>query len=52
MGLGHIRVFSRKVRAEYPGAVFHGLNQGDGCEPVFKKEVSCQPSPKRWAGVP
>jgi putative transposase len=27
---------ARKLRAEYPGAIYHVMNRGDRREPIFK----------------
>jgi REP element-mobilizing transposase RayT len=27
---------ARKLRVEYPGAIYHVLNRGDRCEPIFR----------------
>ena len=29
---------ARKLRVEYPGAVYHVLNRGDRREPIFRDE--------------
>jgi len=26
----------RQLRLEYPGAIYHVMNHGDRCEPIFK----------------
>ena len=30
---------ARKLRIEYPGAIYHVMNRGDRCEPIFKNDV-------------
>ena len=32
----------RKLRAEYPGAVYHVMSRGDGCEAIFLEDVDRQ----------
>ena len=29
---------ARKLRVEYPGAIYHVMNRGDRQEPIFKDE--------------
>ncbi len=29
----------RKLRVEYPGAIYHVLNRGDRREPIFKNDA-------------
>ena len=29
----------RKLRVEYPGAIYHVMNRGDRREPIFKDDV-------------
>ena len=29
---------ARKLRVEYPGAIYHVMNRGDRREPIFKDE--------------
>ena len=29
---------ARKLRIEYPGAIYHGMNRGDRREPIFREE--------------
>ena len=33
---------SRKLRVEYPGAIYHVMNGGDRREPIFKDDVDRQ----------
>jgi REP element-mobilizing transposase RayT len=33
---------ARKVRVEYPGAVYHVINRGDRREPIFRDEEDRQ----------
>ncbi len=33
---------ARKLRVEYPGAIYHGLNHGDRREPIFQDEADRQ----------
>ena len=30
---------ARKVRVEYPGAIYHVMNRGDRREPIFKDDA-------------
>jgi putative transposase len=30
---------ARKLRVEYPGAIYHVMNRGDRCEPIFKNDL-------------
>ena len=42
---------ARKVRIQYPGAIYHAMNRGDRHEPIFRqdrdRELLCEHSPKR-----
>ncbi len=33
---------ARKLRVEYPGAIYHVLNRGDRHEPIFKDDADRQ----------
>ena len=33
---------ARKLRVEYPGAIYHVMNRGDRREPIFKDEANPQ----------
>ncbi len=33
---------ARKLRVEYPGAIYHVMNRGDRREPIFKDEADYQ----------
>jgi REP element-mobilizing transposase RayT len=33
---------ARKLRVEYPGAIYHVMNRGDRCEPIFRDEEDRQ----------
>jgi hypothetical protein len=33
---------ARKLRVEYPGAVYHVMNRGDRLEPIFKDDADRQ----------
>jgi len=33
---------ARKLRVEYPGAVYHVMNRGDRCEPIFRDDEDRQ----------
>ena len=35
---------ARKLRVEYPGAMYHGMNRGDRREPIFQDDADR----KRW----
>ena len=35
----HAKDMARKLRIEYPGAVYHVLNRGDRREPIFKDDA-------------
>ena len=35
---------ARKLRIEYPGAIYHVRNRGDRCEPIFEDDVDRQRS--------
>lgn len=35
---GHTPSMARKVRVEYPGAIYHVMNRGDRREPIFKED--------------
>ena len=30
---------ARKLRVEYPGAIYHAMNRGDRREPIFKDDL-------------
>ncbi len=32
----------RKLRVEYPGAIYHFINRGDRREAIFKDDADCQ----------
>ncbi len=34
-GEGHSPGMARKLRVEYPGAIYHVMNRGDRREPIF-----------------
>jgi putative transposase len=34
-----VRRVARKVRIEYPGAVYHLMNRGDGREAIFRNDA-------------
>jgi hypothetical protein len=36
--LGIVSVVARKLRIEYPGAVYHGMNHGDRRDAIFHGE--------------
>ncbi len=36
---GLSRAMARKLRVQYPGAIYHVMNRGDRREPIFKDEV-------------
>ena len=31
---------ARKLRVEYPGAIYHVINRGDGREPIFQDDTN------------
>jgi putative transposase len=33
---------ARKLRVEYPGAIYHVMNRGDRREPIFRDDVDRQ----------
>jgi REP element-mobilizing transposase RayT len=33
---------ARKLRVEYPGAIYHVLNRGDRREPIFRDDQDCE----------
>ncbi len=33
---------ARKLRVEYPGAIYHLINRGDRREAIFKDDADCQ----------
>jgi hypothetical protein len=35
-------VMARKLRVEYPGAIYHVMNRGDRREPIFKDDTDRQ----------
>jgi len=37
--LGRLPGVPRKLRVEYPGAIYHVMNRGDRREPIFKDDV-------------
>ena len=39
---------ARKLRVEYPGAVYHVMNRGDRREPIFQDDADR----KRWVETP
>ena len=36
--VGNERRMPRKLRVEYPGAIYHVMNRGDRREPIFKDD--------------
>ena len=34
---------ARKLRVEYPGAIYHVMNRGDRREPIFKDDADRPP---------
>ena len=36
---GSPRPMARKVRGEYPGAIYHVMNRGNRREPIFRADV-------------
>ena len=42
---------ARKLRVEYPGAVYHVMNRGDRREPIFLDQAGCHRFGKiTWGG--
>ena len=41
-GAGYSPAIARKLRVEYPGAIYHVMNRGDRREPIFKVDVDRQ----------
>ena len=39
MGLGKLPGMARKLRVEYPEAIYHVMNRGDRREPIFKDDT-------------
>ena len=50
-GAGHFPVMPRKLRAGYPGAIYHAMNHGDRRELIFKDDGIASASSGRWAGL-
>jgi hypothetical protein len=34
----HCQLMARKVRVQYPGAIYHVMNRGDHREPIFRSD--------------
>ena len=41
----------RKLRVEYPGAMYHVMSRGDRCENIFLDEVDRQDSLQRMLSI-
>ena len=39
---GSLRTMARKLRVEYPGAVYQVMNRGDRREPIFRDDADGQ----------
>jgi hypothetical protein len=50
-GAGYSHVMARKVRIEYPGAIYHIMNRGDRRDPIFKDDADRQRFVETLAGA-